>query len=188
MTDFEERDTLNMGLIEEELAEVKKLAEHVITGCKLVSCVKSMVRAELKRTEFKKLVVCMQFSEEYPKTPILLELKSKTYSERLLQKLTNICEEETKKIVGKPQIMNMLKFLRNFIDENPLSCCYDEINALKRTLNLETDELKLKQKSSSIVLKVHRNKYYLNAKVVVPDVYPLKAVEYVLGVILSYAI
>nr|CAI5824572.1 unnamed protein product [Callosobruchus analis]CAI5858989.1 unnamed protein product [Callosobruchus analis] len=165
-----------MGLIDDELAEVKKLCENVVPGSKLVSCVQTMVRVEIRRTDFKKIVVCMQFPKEYPRAPLLIELKSKTLSEKLLQRLTGVCEEEAKKILGKPQVLNTIKFLRNFIDENPLSCCFDEINSLKKSLSGE-DEFKLRQKNSSIILKAYNAKYYLSCRIVVPDNYPINAVN-----------
>jgi len=37
-----------MGLIDDELQEVSKLCQHVITGSKLVSCVQTMVRVEIR--------------------------------------------------------------------------------------------------------------------------------------------
>lgn len=167
----------HMGLIEDELSEVKRICERVIAGCKLVSCVKTMVRAEIRKTGFKTLVVCIQFPENYPGSPLLLELKSKTLSEKLLQRLTDVCEAELKKAPGKPQVLNLLKFLRAFLDENPLSCCFDEINFLKQKFDSGTDELKLKQKNSSIGLKLAQGKYLLNAKIAVPDNYPDVAIE-----------
>lgn len=57
-----------------------------------------------RRTSFKQLVVCIQFPQEYPSSPILIELKSKTLSEKLLDKLTGVCEQEAKKYLGKPQV------------------------------------------------------------------------------------
>ncbi|KAG5897023.1 hypothetical protein JTB14_021746 [Gonioctena quinquepunctata] len=165
-----------MGLIDDELSEVRKLCENVVPGSKLVSCVQTMVRTEIKKTDFKKLIVCIQFPENYPKSLLLLELKSKTLSEKLLQRLTNVCEEEIKKYLGKPQVLPTLKFLQNFIEENPLSCCYDEIADIKKSLSGQ-DEFKLKQKSSSIVLKVFNSKYYVNCRIVVPDNYPLSAID-----------
>lgn len=165
-----------MGLIEDELSEVKRLCENVVAGCRLVSCVRSMVRAEIKRTDHKALVACIQFPVEYPNGPLLLELKSKTLSDKLLQRLTEVCEAELKKSLGKPQVLKLLKFVRAFIDDNPLSCCFDEINALKKNIG-ETGELKLKQKHSLIVLNLIQGKYFLNAKAIVPDNYPLVAIE-----------
>jgi hypothetical protein len=39
---------MSMGLIDDELQEVNKLCQHVITGSKLVSCVQTMVRVEIR--------------------------------------------------------------------------------------------------------------------------------------------
>ncbi|XP_066993090.2 uncharacterized protein [Anabrus simplex] len=164
-----------MGLIDDELQEVRKLCERVVEGSRLVSCVQTMVRVEIRRTAFKNIVTCIQFPTHYPDEPLLLELKSKTLSDKLLDGLTNVCEQEAKKILGKPQILPTLKFIRNFIDENPLSCCFDEIAAIKKDLT-DCDELKLKQKNSSLDLKVVQGHYSLQARISVPDNYPESAV------------
>lgn len=165
-----------MGFIEDELFEVRKLCENVVPGTRLVSCVRTMVRVEIKRTDFKAIVACIQFPKDYPTSPLLLELKSKTLHEKLLQGLTNVCELEAKKLIGKAQILNTIKFIKRFIDDNPLSCCYDEINVLKSGLKGDKDELKLKQKSSTIIVKVVNNEYFLSGKFVIPDDYPKKHV------------
>ncbi|XP_060531165.1 uncharacterized protein LOC132704877 [Cylas formicarius] len=164
-----------MGFVEDELHEVKKLCKNV-AGTKLISCVPIMVRAEIKRTDFKKLVVCLQFPKEYPNASLLIELKSKTLSETLLLDLTNICEQETKKFLGKPQILHIINLLRKFIDTTPLSCCYDEIKALRQILS-EQDELKLKQKTSSLALKICNGRYYLVCRLSIPDNYPQQCVD-----------
>ncbi|XP_054267526.1 uncharacterized protein LOC128989614 [Macrosteles quadrilineatus] len=170
-----------MGLIENELEEVHKLCEHLISGSRLISCVQSMVRVEIKKTQFKQVVICIQFPKDYPQSPLLIELKSKTLSDHLLAKLTSICEEEAKKYLGKPQILKVLKFLKSFIEDNLLSCCYDEVVTLKNKLVSETDELKVRQKTSSLSLKVSQDGYFLKTKISVPDDYPLASVrvEYV---------
>ncbi|XP_071453010.1 uncharacterized protein [Hetaerina americana] len=166
-----------MGLIAEELDEVKKLCEHVVQGSKLVSCVPTMVRVEIRRTSYKHLVVCIQFPADYPKSCIIIELKSKILSPKLLDGLTSICESEAKKLLGKPQVLPILKFVRNFIDENPLSCCYDEIASIRKKLITEADEFKLKQKNSTISIKVCQESYFLKAKILVPDEYPEQTVR-----------
>ncbi|XP_073969068.1 uncharacterized protein isoform X2 [Rhodnius prolixus] len=165
----------SMGFIEDELDEVRKLCERVIPGSKLVSCVHSMVRVEIRRTSVKNIVVCIQFPLEYPTKPILLELKSKKLSEKLLSKLTTVCDEEIKKYLGKAQILKTLQFITNFIDENPLSCCYDEITFLKSKLTAN-DELKLRQKASKIFLKLKEKKYFVNVSFHLPDDYPNEVV------------
>lgn len=89
-----------MGFVEDELTEVKRLCEHVVAGSKLISCVPTMVRVEIRKTDFKTLSLCLQFPCDYPKVPLLLELKSKTLSEKLLLNLTSVCEQEIKSILG----------------------------------------------------------------------------------------
>ncbi|GJQ74975.1 hypothetical protein Trydic_g9600 [Trypoxylus dichotomus] len=44
-------------------------------------------------------------------------------------------------------------------------------------LNGINDELKLKQKTSTIVLKIINDRYYLDVKVIVPDNYPAQAIN-----------
>lgn len=171
-----------MGLIEYELEDVSKLCERTIPGSRLVSCVQSIVRVEISRTATKTIVVCAQFPTNYPSSPLLIELKSKTLSDLLLEKLTCVCEQEIKKYLGKPQILPLLKFIQTFIDENPLSCCYDEISLLKeKVLNLtgdSGDEFRLKQKSSSLTFKATQGSYFLKLSVLVPEDYPTKAIDF----------
>lgn len=165
-----------MGFIDDELHEVSKLCHNVVDGSRLVSCVRTMVRVEITKTAFKKIVACIQFPEDYPSVPLLIELKSKTLSERLLAGLTEVCEKECKNLLGKAQVLPTLKFIRNFIEENPLICCYDEISSVKKLLQ-EQDELKLKQKNSSIGLKIQQGSYYFKVKIEVPNDYPENCVN-----------
>ncbi|KAG8237743.1 hypothetical protein J437_LFUL014286 [Ladona fulva] len=125
-----------------------------------------------RRNKYKNIVVCLQFPSNYPESCILIELKSKTLSVKLLDGLALICESEAKKILGKPQVLPILKFIRGFIDDNPLSCCYDEIASIKKNLSISADELKLKQKTSTINLNLFQDSYFLKAKIFIPDEYP----------------
>ncbi|XP_063987514.1 uncharacterized protein LOC135167839 [Diachasmimorpha longicaudata] len=165
-----------MGFIDDELDEVSKLCENVVEGSKLVCCVPTQVRVEITKTSFKKIITCIQFPEGYPADVLLIELKSKTLSPKLLLGLTEVCEKECKSRLGKAQVLPTLKFIKNFIDENPLICCYDEINSVKELLK-EKDTLKLRQKLSTINLEVHQGLYYYKTKLIVPDDYPSSSVS-----------
>lgn len=46
----------------------------------------------------------LQFPEKYPTTAIIVELKSKTLPPRLLAKMTELCDQEAKTFLGKPQV------------------------------------------------------------------------------------
>lgn len=78
--------------------------------------------------------------------------------------------------MGKPQILPSLKFLHSFLEENALSICYDEILNLKLLLS-EKDEIKVKQKLSSVFLKVREELYFIKVTFSVPIEYPNKAVR-----------
>lgn len=61
------------------------------------------IRVDLMYTDFKKLAICFRFPEKYPDSNILVELKSKTLSSKLLQCLTNMCDMKAKEHLGKHQ-------------------------------------------------------------------------------------
>ncbi len=50
------------------------------------------------------MVVCFMFPDNYPNDPIIMELKSKVLSDRLLDGLSRVCEEEAKKLTGQRQV------------------------------------------------------------------------------------
>lgn len=61
------------------------------------------VRVDLNYTDFKRIAICLRFPENYPNNRILVELKSKTLSPKLLQYLTTLCDEKAKEHLGKSQ-------------------------------------------------------------------------------------
>lgn len=70
------------------------------------------------------------------------------------------------------KVLHVLRFVRNFIDENPLCCCSEEISNIRKKLIEGSDELKLRQKTSSVILKVTQGQYYLKYNLIVPENYP----------------
>lgn len=69
-----------------------------------VMCYKLCV---FRKTEHKQLNITCLFPEKYPNEPLVVELNSKTLAHKLLMGLTNVCEVETKKIVGQPQVSTL---------------------------------------------------------------------------------
>jgi len=165
-------------VIANELREIKETLERVVEGSELITCVRAHIRVNISRTPQKSLGVCLQFPPEgYPVTPIILELKSKTLDEKLLDGLTRVCDQETKKLQGQKQAIPMLQFIRNFIDQNPLCCCSGEINEAKKNILQDGDEIKLKQKDSAVVVKASLGKYVFSYKITIPDNYPVDPVK-----------
>ena len=71
------------------------------------------------------------------------------------------------------------RFIDQFLEENPLVCCSDEISSIRALMDTEAgDKLKLSQKTSSVSVHIIRGKYYFKAKIIVPNDYPEKQVRY----------
>lgn len=199
-----------MSLIEFELKEVRKLCGNVIESSQLVTCDESLVsphffqltvslfsksicvdfqiRVNINQTKCRCLTACLRFpKEDYPHQPLLVELKSKTLGDRILENLTKSCDEHCKtSLLDKPQILPLLKFLVKTLQENPLCICYDEIINLKQfiakteinTTLTKGTEIKVKQKKSAISLRVCGGKYFIKLEVTIPADYPHERPEW----------
>ena len=63
-----------------------------------------------RRTEYKQVTIHLQFADGYPREPVIVELKSKTLSDKLLDGLLKVCDDEAKKHVGQRQVTVELCF------------------------------------------------------------------------------
>ncbi|GFR62226.1 E3 ubiquitin protein ligase RIN2 [Elysia marginata] len=158
-----------------ELENVK-LELPKLQDVKLVAAVPQLVRSEIFKTEHKQVAVLCMFQPGYPDVPLVTEIKSKTLGYKFLQGLAKVCDTEAKKQLGKPQVLHIVQFVSSFLDGNPLCVCADEISLVKEKLSKEKDEVKLKQKSSQVTLKICQEEYFLNLRITVPDDYPLSQV------------
>lgn len=131
------------------------------------------VRVEINQTTCRRISVIIRFPSDYPKQNILVELKSKTISEKLLNGIADLAERHAKNSLNKPQIIDAVKFISTYLIENPLSIVYDEIVNIKKILGEKSaGELKLKQKESSVVLIIRGGNYFFKVKILVPENYP----------------
>lgn len=160
------------AFLKTELEQVKKELPS-IENVKLIAAVPALVRAEIKQTEHKQVAVTCMFQPSYPDVPLVTELRSKTLAYKFLDGLAKVCDTEARKLQGKTQVVHVIRFVKAFIEENPLSVCSDEISAVKRLLVGEKDEVKLKQKTSEIAVKVHQEQYFVHFRICIPDDYPL---------------
>ena len=113
-------ETAIMTIIDDELQELKKCCENILPDSKLVACVPAMVRVELKKSDFKTMAICLTYPSNYPTHHILVEIKSKKLSRKLLDGLEKVAETEAKKYIGKPHIIFILKMINQFFEDNPL--------------------------------------------------------------------
>lgn len=158
--------------IEAELVQVKQKIPE-LENTRLIAAVTDLVKAEIKKTDHKQVSVTCLFPPQYPRAPLVVELNSKTLAYKLLQGLSNVCENEARTLIGKQQVVHMISFVKMFVDENPLSVCSEEIAFIKKDLLTPEDEIKLKQKTSQIVLKLRQENYFMHLTITVPDTYPV---------------
>ncbi|PIK51988.1 hypothetical protein BSL78_11136 [Apostichopus japonicus] len=161
-----------MSFIDNELESVRQSCSKEVEGSEVISCFKASVRINIRRTRYKQVVVCLQFSDQYPDTPILLELKSKFLPDKLLDGLTKICEEKLKEQKGKAQILFLLKFIRQFLEDNPFSVCSEELTYIKKHIVSEGDKIVTKSKAGVIVITVNQDNYFMKLRFSIPDAYP----------------
>lgn len=165
-----------MGLIEDELDEIRRCCEAQVPGSRVVTAIPAMLRVEVEKTEYKKIVCCLLFPADYPRYPILVELKSRHLAAKLLDGLTRVIDREVAGVSPAPQAMWVLRFVAKFLDDTPLCVCSDEIASVKRTLGPQ-DSLKLSQKASTVTVTVAREGYFLTARCTVPPDYPASQVQ-----------
>ncbi|CAK8683370.1 uncharacterized protein LOC143450893 [Clavelina lepadiformis] len=165
-----------MSVITEELEEVQKFLCSNVDGIDIISCHKHLVTIKILKTKHRELTACIQFPNNYPDAILLVEIKSKVMSPSLMSHINQICDQELKKFVGQKQVFQLTKFLRRFLDENPLLPCRDELTYVKKELIEDGDSLKMKQKQGVITAEIKQNKYNFKFTVSVPDKYPVERI------------
>ncbi|XP_002128606.2 uncharacterized protein LOC100177726 [Ciona intestinalis] len=166
------------GFINQELKDVQKTLLSKVEGCEIIGCHQNLVSIKITKTPHRVLTVCIQFPQNYPDDILLVEIKSKVMSPALVNHIGQICDNELKKRVGDKQVMILLKFVRKFLDDNPLLPCRDELTKVKKELLEEDiDIMKMKQKQGTISVAVCKENYRLKFTVSVPDEYPTKSIE-----------
>ncbi|ETN61436.1 hypothetical protein AND_006905 [Anopheles darlingi] len=166
-----------MGLAEDEVAEVQRLCENVLPKSKLVTCLSSLIRVDLHHTKSRQLTICIRFPQSYPSEKLLLEFKSKTMPDLFLERFLTICDSKLTEFTGRPQVMNILKFIDGYLSENPLCIVLDEIQNLRQMLP-NANDLKLKQKTSTVSVAARGGQYFFTGKFTVPESYPAERVQW----------
>ncbi|KAH8376791.1 hypothetical protein KR093_001362 [Drosophila rubida] len=168
-----------MDFIAHELSDIRANCSQ--QSSKLISCNATLVRIDLfPEQQNRSMTVCLRFPEDYPqRSSILVELKSRVYSDKLLAELTRLMDEHAKQHLGKAQALLVLKFAIQYLTDNPLCICLDEIKQLRQDLKEHNNvsQLKLRQRTSCVELTARGGQYFYRLTAAVPDDYPQQAIE-----------
>lgn len=171
-----------MGFIDQEVTEVRAKCEKQVPHTKIIICSNSLIRVDIyPERPNRSMTVCLRFPENYPhNTSILVELKSRVYSDMLLTELTRLIDDYARDFLGKPQALLVISFAQQYLSDNPLCVCLDEIKQLRtdiKTPGSIESLLKLKQKNHSVELVAKGGRYSYKVTAVIPDSYPMKSVD-----------
>lgn len=162
--------------VKDELKDVQSRLKNIVPNTEIIGCHQANVQIKITRTKHKQCVCQFQFPPNYPSEGILLELKSKVYPIKVLDAMLKLTEAEIKKLVGRQQIISVIKFVNNFMAENPLIVCSEEISQIRKKIVQEQDDFKVKQKAGTINYKIISKRYFLHVKLTIPDNYPVECV------------
>lgn len=175
-----------MDLINSELVEIREKCERQIKNSKLITCNATLVRVDLLPDRpNRSMTVCLRFpAQNYPQSSsILVELKSRIYSDMLLAELTRLIDVYARDNLGEPQALRVLAFAQQYLLDNPLCVCLDEIKQLRTDLKTPeitpyaASQLKLRQRTSCVELIARGGGYVYRVTAAVPDTYPEQSVE-----------
>lgn len=62
------------------------------------------IRIDIRQTDSRQITLCIRFPANYPNQHVLLELKSRSLSGKLLDGLTTLAEQKAKEFLGKRQV------------------------------------------------------------------------------------
>lgn len=161
------------GFLDKELALITKDATTEVEGLEVMSASHHSVQVKIVKTDHKQLRLLIMFPEGYPGKTLLVEVKSKTLPDRVMKAIEGLAEKEAKKLQGQYQVIGVCKVVRKFLEDNMFSVCAGEIDQVKNGLiDSDKDELKLKQKSGSFIVKCHQKQYFMELKMSITDDYP----------------
>ncbi|KAI8042409.1 uncharacterized protein LOC128263183 [Drosophila gunungcola] len=172
-----------MSFIDQEVTEFRAKCEKQVPHTKIIICSSSLIRVDIyPERPNRSMTVCLRFPQNYPRsTPILVELKSRVYSDILLTELTRLIDDYARDFIGKPQALLVLAFAQQYLSDNPLCVCLDEIKQLRADIKsggtTTESQLKLKQRNRSVELVARGGLYTYRVTAVVPDSYPMQSVE-----------
>lgn len=175
-----------MDLINSELVEIREKCDRQIKNSKLITCNATLVRVDLLPDRpNRSMTVCLRFpAQNYPQSSsILVELKSRHYSDKLLAELTRLIDVYARDNLGEPQALRVLAFAQQYLLDNPLCVCLDEIKQLRTDLKSSevtqdaASQLKLRQRTSCVELIARGGRYVYRVTAAVPDTYPDQSVE-----------
>ncbi|XP_075259440.1 uncharacterized protein LOC142351203 isoform X1 [Convolutriloba macropyga] len=160
-----------------ELSDISERVKHNVPYATVESYHGNVLFVSISRTQRVTLDCTILFTDDYPQSPLIIQLKSKTLADELLKGLVKLLDENCKKFIGQYQVVPQMKFLSDYLTENIFCCCFDEFQKIKREICSKWVELKPKQKKGIAHFKITCRGHESQVKLTVPLNYPTEAVS-----------
>ncbi|CAM9321461.1 unnamed protein product [Discosporangium mesarthrocarpum] len=142
-------------------------------GPMIKACNKNFVLVVIMRTPYSRIQARIQFQDDYPDSPILLELDSPTLPQPFLRKLTKQAEEQAHKLRGQPQAVAALQVVVDTVNKNKFLPCWKELRQVAQMVVSKGAEIRADESTGLITVKVKSGQYFIRVAIQIPDGYPM---------------
>eukprot|EP00753_Platysulcus_tardus_P010965 PLAT3175.3.p1 GENE.PLAT3175.3~~PLAT3175.3.p1 ORF type:complete len:458 (+),score=176.18 PLAT3175.3:39-1412(+) len=141
----------------------------------------SLVSIRCRPTPYRGAIMRLQFPVDYPTSPLLIEVSSKTYCEEVISKLVSMGDRTAGELAGSPQMGAVLDKFRKKVHSDLFLYAWEEKNAVKELAELEEGQFQSNAKAGAMLLSLKHGSYRLKVKLTVPASYPEDEVQVELG-------
>jgi hypothetical protein len=168
--------------MQEEIEEVKT----ALDASTLETATADFIVCKFARTHFNSLKLRLMFPKDYPSSALLVEITSNVLPTGLLKKMTKQCDVEAAKHVGGKQIMPVIELVRSTIDNSRMLYAFKEVRETAQLMQGHGTMTVLDTKGV-VKLRIEApplGNYFLEVSLMVPENYPVDAIEIKMGVYL----
>lgn len=166
-----------MGFSSEELQQIKDLEFLSDGGSEILFISSEYVQVLLESTYVRKLTLRIQYKDNYPTEPPLIEIKSNTLLDEVLVKLEKAAIENTKQQKTDKIVKTIIEFFYKTLETNKLLYLKEELDKINKLLK-SSDTIKLNYKNGTVIISQSEGNYNAKFKIIVPNSYPLEPVEF----------
>ncbi|GBG28316.1 Hypothetical Protein FCC1311_045392 [Hondaea fermentalgiana] len=171
---------------EAAIARDREDLKDVIHAHHLKTFTEDFAKLVCHKTAYRRLMLHVQFSDNYPSDPLHVEVQSDTLPAKLVEKLQAMFREKLEKpadqdglgVRGRPHVAAFYAYVDEMIHENKLLWATPEV---RQTLALAKEipdlTIAVNDEAGTLKLKATCGKYMMRAVVTVPDEYPASPLE-----------
>merc|ERR1712110_263759 len=162
------------GFPQEELDDLATL-----TDANIQFACQNYVQVIVQKTSFRRASVRIQWREEYPHQRPIIELRSPTLTDQVLDKIEIALWKQWDQHDPSQRTLKMLfAFVHQAITKNKLLYAKEEIDRIQMLLTGSRDRLQANVKRGTVLIDRTVGAYRSKIKITLPDLYPTEPVNF----------